>query len=152
MRKALVIAAAAVAVTAGGATALASASHTGTDDTPRISTAVPQQLGTGTTTLRHGGLDDGPNHDLGDDHGGDRNPGSVIDGRNGSDDGPNHDLGDDRSATSVPQPHPTVSVPYYPSTSRHGGHDDGPGHDVGDDHGGHDGPGHDVGDDHGGDR
>ena len=32
----------------------------------------------------HNGTDDGPNHDAGDDHGG-----------NGNDDGPNHDAGDD---------------------------------------------------------
>jgi hypothetical protein len=76
-----------------------------------------------------GGLDDGPNHDVADDHGGlrhetqpgddnsNRGPGSRNSGPGSShsDDGPNHDVGDD-----------------------HGGHgaDDGAGHDVGDDHGG----------------
>jgi hypothetical protein len=76
-----------------------------------------------------GGLDDGPNHDVGDDHGGlrheaepgddnsNRGPGSRNSGPGSShsDDGPNHDVGDD-----------------------HGGNgaDDGPGHDAGDDHGG----------------
>jgi hypothetical protein len=38
----------------------------------------------GDTPGHHSGTDDGPNHDSGDDHGG-----------NGNDDGPNHDAGDD---------------------------------------------------------
>jgi hypothetical protein len=67
--------------------------------------------------------DDGPGHDIGDDHG-DHGPGHDI-GDDHGDDGPGHDIGDD-----------------------HG--DDGPGHDIGDDHG-DDGPGHDIGDDHGDD-
>jgi hypothetical protein len=44
------------------------------------------------TSGRHG-ADDGPNHDVGDDKGGDR-PG----GGHGSDDGPNHDVGDDHGS------------------------------------------------------
>lgn len=71
------------------------------------------------------GADDGPGHDVGDDHGG-----------GGADDGPDHDAGDDHGG-------------------RGRGADDGPDHDVGDDHGGRgrgadDGPDHDAGDDHGG--
>ncbi|GLY70440.1 hypothetical protein [Amycolatopsis taiwanensis] len=138
MRKTFVIAAAAVAITAGGATALASASHTGTDDTPRISQVVPGPA-TSATIERHGGLDDGPNHDV----------------------------GDDRSTTRIPpQPHQTYPAAPAPTTERHGGFDDGPNHDIGDDHGGQrhtgsgserhggsdDGPNHDLGDDHGGRR
>lgn len=69
-----------------------------------------------------GGADDGPNHDAGDDHGGDRNGGNG--GGHGADDGAGHDAGDDHGGDG-------------------GGHgaDDGPGHDAGDDHGGRGGGG-----------
>lgn len=75
---------------------------------------------------RHDGLDDRPNHDVGDDRGGLRHeaePGDDNDNR-----GPG-------SRNSGPG-------------SLHS--DDGPSHDVGDNHGADDGPAHDVGDDHGG--
>lgn len=154
MRKTLAIAAAAVAITAGGATAFAAVSHSGTDDTPRTSQqSVPNSVAPTASIERHGGLDDGPNHDLGDDRGGDR--GALNGQRGGLDDGPNHDLGDDRSVTTVPSQPSTTRPTAGPSTTyyQRGGLDDGPNHDLGDDHGGDRGDrhgGHDGGDDHGG--
>lgn len=161
MRKTLVIAATAAVLTAGGATAFAAVSHSGTDDTPRTSQSVPSPVAPTASIERHGGLDDGPNHDIGDDRGGDR--GALNDRRGGLDDGPNHDIGDDRSVTTV-VPKPTITRPTVgPSTYyQRGGSDDGPNHDINDDHGGDrggssgrhgghdDGPNHDIGDDHGG--
>lgn len=86
-----------------------------------------------------GGDDDGPNHDVNDDHGG------------GDDDGPNHDAGDDHGGGNDDGPNHDANDDHGGhSGSGHGGDDDGD-----DDHGGR--SGHGGGDDdsghgrHGGD-
>lgn len=88
-----------------GATRTATPSRT--DDHPHHST-TPAPRPTADDRRGHGGDDDGPSHDAGDDHGGDDH-GSGRHGDDGGrhgDDGPGHDAGDDHGG------------------GRHGGDDD----------------------------
>src|SRR4051794_27678705 len=64
----------------------------GPGDAPRAPVAPAQAAGDtnrGPGSTSRGGSDDGPNHDVGDDHGG-----------HGGDDGPGHDSGDDHGGHS----------------------------------------------------
>jgi hypothetical protein len=117
-------------------------------------TPTPRSTPTRAADDRGRRADDGPNHDVGDDRGGDRNrgddvtdnsgPGSTHSGddhsgrgRGGADDGPRHDVGDDHGTHSG-------STSSSGSTS-HSGTDDS-GHHTGSDdsshHGGSDDGGH----------
>jgi hypothetical protein len=78
----------------------------GADDAMPSPSSVPAPVPSPRTQQPRAG-DDGPGHDVGDDHGA---------GGHGADDGPGHDVGDDHGAGGP-------------------GADDCPGHDVGDDHG-----------------
>lgn len=94
--------------------------------------SVPSSSDPSTSVDDHGsgghGADDGPGHDVGDDHGGDRDDSS-------SDDGPDHDAGDDHGGDRDDDDSDDDSSGSGKGGNG-GGNDDGADHDAGDDHGG----------------
>jgi merozoite surface protein 4 len=125
--------------------------HAEDDVTPTTIPTLPGGDDRGTSSQ---GMDDPATHDVGDDHGGDRDRGR------GADDPATHDMGDDRGGADA-GPGSADSGPGSANSGR-GGADDPATHDAGYDHGGrHGGSGgsgrggaddpanHDAGDDHG---
>ena len=105
-------------------------------DVTTSTTPVPATAPATTPTPVHRG-DDGPGHDVGDDHGND-GPGHDVGDDHGND-GPGHDVGDDHggAATTTPRATTATSGPEHGGSSGRGpgsgrssggGSDDGSGH------------------------